>query len=219
MQYFWGHLNLQLFMDRIVPTWPDVTDVLFTGESAGGFGAAANYDYLASGWPDLDAVLIDDSAPIFRDQFLDPCLQQAFRDTWGLDAALPQDCEDCFNADGGGLSNYFNYIAEKYPNANFGLISSERDQVISTFFSFGLNDCNAGFPNPFGYADTFEMGLYDLRDNVLGNNPRFATYYIAGSSHTWTSGGAFQDDNGTGTVLADWYADVIAGTFNDVVPN
>ena len=65
------------------------TDVVVTGESGGGFGAAANYDTIASHFPNNDVVVIDDSGPIFTDTYLEPCLQQQWRDVWNIDASLP----------------------------------------------------------------------------------------------------------------------------------
>lgn len=217
-QKFYGRLNLQQTLSRIVPTFPDATEIVFTGQSAGGFGAAANYDFMAAGWPDQKPVLIDDSAPIFRDQYLSPCLQQAWRDLWGIDAALPADCDDCFNADGGGLANYLSFIQEKYPDRSFGLISSTEDTTIRSFFGYGENDCaniDSIFPQSMG-AGTFANGLYDLRDTVL-TEPNFGTYIIDSSTHVWT-GNAMYSTTVNGVVLADWMSDLIAGNVTSVAP-
>ncbi|MFO7564346.1 MAG: pectin acetylesterase-family hydrolase [Enhygromyxa sp.] len=213
-QQFVGHSNVLLALERIVDTFPDVVDVVATGESGGGFGAAANYDAIASHFPDVDVILIDDSGPIFRDQYLAPCLQQQWRDVWNIDDSLPEDCTACFRADGGGLHNYLTYVQQKYPNAPKGLISSHADSTISSFFGFGSNNCNAVFPS----FPNFEEALYDLRDNVL-TGADFGTYYKTGNSHTYLSSNSdYYNLTVNGVVLVDWVADMMAGDPSHVSP-
>jgi hypothetical protein len=212
-QQFVGHDNVLIALERIVDTFPDVVDVVATGESAGGFGAAANYDAIAQAFPDLDVVVIDDSGPIFRDQYLAPCLQQQFRDIWNVDAAIPQDCSACFGADGGGLYHYLTYISLKYPNAPKGLISSHADSTISTFFGYGSNNCNAVFPS----FPNFQAALYDLRDNVL-TGPDFGTFFKTGTTHTYLSKNDYYTLEVSGVLLVDWVADLMAGDVAHVAP-
>src|SRR5690606_17341847 len=101
------------FLDRIVPTFADSSHVLVTGISAGGFGAAFNYDRIADAFPDARATLIDDSGPPLTDPYLVPCLQSTWRSLFNLEATIPAECSDCFAADGGGISNLAHYIADK----------------------------------------------------------------------------------------------------------
>jgi hypothetical protein len=212
-QAFVGHANVLLALQRVVDTFPDAADVVATGESGGGFGAAANYDTIAQFFPNNDVTLIDDSGPIFRDEYLAPCLQQQWRDVWGVDVSIPQDCTTCFNPDGGGLSNYLSFIQGKYPNASKGLISSHEDMVISSFFGFGANDCSALFPS----FPNFEEALYDLRDNVL-TGPDIGTYFKTGNTHTYLSKQDYYTLEVDGVLLVDWVADVMAGTPSHVAP-
>jgi hypothetical protein len=212
-QMFVGHDNVLLALERIVDTFPDTANVVVTGESGGGFGAASNYDTYAPFFPNNDVVVIDDSGPIFRDQYLAPCLQQQWRDVWGVDASLPQDCAECFGPDGGGLANYLTYIQGKYPNAPKGLISSHADSTISSFFGFGANDCQALFPS----FPNFQEALYDLRDNVLVG-PDFGTYFKTGSTHTYLSKPDYYTLEVNNVLLVDWVTDVIAGDMTHVAP-
>ncbi|WP_052556529.1 pectin acetylesterase-family hydrolase [Enhygromyxa salina] len=212
-QMFVGHDNVLLALERIVDTFPDTADVVATGESGGGFGAASNYATIADAFPNNDVVLIDDSGPIFRDEYLAPCLQQQFRDVWNVDASLPQDCPACFGQDGGGLYNYLTYVQEKYPNAPKGLISSHADSTISSFFGFGANNCTALFPS---FPD-FQEALYDLRDNVLVG-PDFGTFFKTGNSHTYLSKSDYYTLTVDGVLLVDWVADLMAGDAAHVAP-
>ena len=212
-QMFVGHDNVILALERITDTFPNLTSVVATGESGGGFGAAANYDTIASFFPDNDVILIDDSGPLFRDQYLAPCLQQQFRDVWNVDDSLPQDCSACFGADGGGLSNYLTYIQNKYPDAAKGVISSHADSTISSFFGFGSSDCNALFPS----FPEFEEALYDMRDNVL-TGPNSGTFFKTGTTHTYLSKDTYYNLTVNGVVLVDWVADLMNGTAAHVAP-
>ena len=73
-QTFIGYENVGYDLGRIVPTFPQVTQVLLTGISAGGFGAAYNYDRANSAaFCPPPVALIDDSGPPMSDGYLAPC--------------------------------------------------------------------------------------------------------------------------------------------------
>ncbi|MFY0537746.1 pectin acetylesterase-family hydrolase [Nannocystis pusilla] len=102
-QQFVGYRNVAAYLERIVPTFEDAGHVLVTGSSAGGFGAALNYDRIAGAFPGSAVTLLDDSGPPMSDQYMPVCMQQLWRDLFNFDATLPADCADCFGADGGDL--------------------------------------------------------------------------------------------------------------------
>ena len=62
-QMFVGRNNVLAYLKRIVPTFPDATQVLLTGISAGGFGAAANMEVVQEAFGDIPVTAIDDSGP------------------------------------------------------------------------------------------------------------------------------------------------------------
>ena len=59
-QQFVGYVNMGLYLKRIVPTFPGMTQVLLTGVSAGGFGALANYVQVAKEFDPIPVSLLDD---------------------------------------------------------------------------------------------------------------------------------------------------------------
>jgi hypothetical protein len=210
-QQFVGYLNTELFLQRIVPTFEGATQVVVTGESAGGFGAALNYHRIARLFISRGSkvALLDDSGPAMDDPYMTPCLQQQWRDLWGLDAALPADCAGCFASNGGGLVNYLDYLVDTFPNERMGLVSASRDTVIRTFFAYGLNNCNAGLI-PSYPADQFEEGLYDLVDNWLAVAPQnWGAYVVSSTSHTWIGGGGFYTTEVDGVPLYQWVDDLL----------
>lgn len=217
-QQFVGYANVALYLDRIVPTFlADTTHVLVSGQSAGGFGAAFNYDRIADAFPAARVTLLDDSGPPMSDEYMTPCLQKQWREAWGLDDTMPADCTDCFPADGGGIVNLGTYLGEKHSDQHLVLVSSLADETIRFFFGFGANDCNVIFPST--PADVFEAGLYDLRDNHL-NTPEgvWGSYFIEGSQHTWIGSGSYFTEEVDGVKLVDWIAALIDGQTSNVSP-
>lgn len=204
-QMFVGYRNIGLYLQRLVPTFHDATDVVVTGISAGGFGAALNYDRMAQAFCNARVSLIDDSGPPLSDKYLAPCLQQRWRDLWNLDATLPADCAACRGPDGGGLINYLPYLAHKYPSARLGLVSSTQDSVISLFFGFGANHCQGldGVSAGMSGAE-FEAGLDELRAQYLGTSQNLASYVVPSVSHTWITALTFYTTDVGGMSLPEW---------------
>jgi len=218
-QSFVGYANIGHDLKRILPTFPGVTEVLLTGVSAGGFGAAYNYDRIAQAFCPRPVWLIDDSGPPMGDAYLAPCLQSRWRDLWNLGFTLPNDCVNCTGPDGGGIVNYTTFLADKYPSSRLGLISSNRDNVISLFFGYGQNNCANidGFTGPISGAE-YTAGLEDLRDNHL-TSAVWATYFIDSTQHTWIGGGSYDTAEVGGVRLRDWVgAHVTTGTAGHVGP-
>ena len=91
-QQFVGYLNIKKFLNRVVPTFPGTTDLLLTGISAGGFGAALNAVSIQEAFPAVKMTVIDDSGPAMSTTVVPECLQQKWRETWGLDDSVLKDC-------------------------------------------------------------------------------------------------------------------------------
>lgn len=216
VQQFAGYTNVEAFLRRIVPTFGDAPHVLVTGVSAGGFGSAFNYSRLARIFPGK-VTLIDDSGPGMRDEYLAPCLQQMWRDAWNLGATMPIGCTNCRPEDGGSISELVRYIGERHPDQHMGFISSERDRTISTFFSFGLNEC-AGLGAIYT-SGRYRDGIYDFRDNVLRPTGNWGSYLIPGTDHTWIGHWGFYDVEVSGVPLVDWVADLLDGEIQHVSPD
>jgi hypothetical protein len=219
-QSFVGFANIGHFLKRIIPTFPDASKVLLTGISAGGFGAAYNYDRVAQAFCPTPVILIDDSGPPMADAYLAPCLQDHWRTLWNLDQTLPADCADCSPPGGGGIIRYVSFLAGKYPDSRLGLVSSTQDAVISLFFGYGQNDCAnlngvaAPVPGPV-YAE----GLLDLRDHYLNNPPSWGTYFVNSTTHTYLIGPGFYTTASAGWPLTAWVNDLVNdGPANDIGP-
>ncbi|PCC69375.1 Pectinacetylesterase [Nannocystis exedens] len=217
LQQFVGYRNVTAFLDRIVPTFAAAPNVLVTGTSAGGFGAGIHYDRIARAFPDARVTLLDDSGPPLANDVLAPCLQQQWSDLWGLEDALPVDCDDCYPSEGGGLVNLARYLGEKHPKQRLGLVSSTQDVTIRFFFGYGEDEC---MPKTINVpAGDFEAGLVDLRDNHV-NEPAgvWSTYFIDSGDHVWTLDYRFSATYVQNVRFVDWFADLLAGKAGHVGP-
>jgi hypothetical protein len=209
-QSFKGYANIYLYLKRIIPTFPGLSKVLLTGISAGGFGAAYNYDRVAQAFCPTPVVLIDDSGPPMADGYVAPCLQDRWRTLWNLESTLPADCANCTGPDNGGIVNYVSYIGDKYPEGRLGLISSTKDSVISLFFGWGKDGCQNidGLASPIS-GDVYALGLQDLRNKHMNSSGTWATYYVDSTTHTYLLGPGFYTTTVDGKKLSSWVGDVV----------
>lgn len=209
---FRGYQNIALFLDRIVPTIKDVEQVLLTGRSAGGFGAALAADLVARTFPpEVTFTLVDDSGPPMNSEYLQPCLQKAWREIWGFESTILRDCGTACPDPNNFAVDWSMFLAKKYARAKAGVISASADSVISLFYGFGANECTALIPVSLSAAD-FEAGLMDFRTTIQGAT-NFGTFYIDSTNHTWIGGDdSFYNTTVDGVRLVDWVRDLIEGT-------
>lgn len=212
---FQGYKNMGLFLDAAKAKLPDTKQVVFSGVSAGGFGTAFNFERVAAAFDPMPVTVIDDSGPPMGPDYLVPCLQKKFDAIWNMSSNLPADCADCKKADGSFIAPFMAHVLKKRENLRFGLISSQADGTISSFWSFGNSDCANDFPGVFG-ADKYQAGLVDLRDNVLASAPNARVFYVSGNAHVWlvpnSSGARSVADVKAGeATLADWLTGAIDG--------
>ncbi len=209
VRQFHGYTNMGKYLERLVAEFPNAKRVVLSGVSAGGFGAAYNYDQVATAFgPDVKVTLIDDSGPPLSEEFIPECLQEHMRETWGITDTLPADCDGC--SDPIWIEPFINHIMTKYPERSLGIISSESDETISNFWSFGENDCatlNGGFS---AYpAGKYRQGLEDLRDRIAADaGGRFGLFLIEGDEHVFLDNGFTVTVDGT--KLEEWIGLAIA---------
>ncbi len=226
IRHFHGYVNIQRDLEAIVPAFPHVTRVLFTGISAGGFGAGLNAGQAARAFgPSRQLIMLDDSGPPLGNDVIPPCLQQIFRETWGLDdtilAECGADCPDPNDFATGVLAHF----ASTYPEARFGLFSNTGDTVIRTFMGFGWYDgaadhCTGIVPTSVPVT-AYQNGLLGLRTTYGAR----ASFYLNGLTgvglglgHTTLRTPSFYTPLTGGVAVSDWVGDVIDGTITQVGP-
>jgi hypothetical protein len=196
-QKFVGAFNTETFVGKLVPTFETGLErVVVTGSSAGSFGAALNFSMISDAFAGVQTDAILDSGVPFEDEFWPTCMQKSWRELFGLDYALPPDCEECFQADGGGLLGLSDFLIDKHPSAHIALISSMQDEVIRLFFTPGQNQCSAlATADPVGLtigqiggsaifpAATYESGLLGVRAKYRDGG-RLASYFLSQANVT-----------------------------------
>jgi len=219
MQQFVGYLNVGQYLSRIVPTFPSVTRVLFTGHSAGGFGAAINYVQAARAFGSVPVDLLDDSGPLMGNPYLAACLEEQMSTLWGLSSTfIAKDCGSDCNDPGNDLALYWQHLPKTYPSELFGFIDSTGDSVISGFFGYGANDCTSLVPLD---ASQYEAALLDMR-TAVASDPNAGLFLFDGTDHTtlltaYTTRTAMASDGGT-VLFEDWVAALVAGSITNVGP-
>jgi len=215
-QNFVGYANMGLFAERLVPTFRDRRRVLLTGVSAGGFGAAANYQQVSDMFGPVPVMLLDDSGPPMSSEVVAPCLQQQWREAWNLDDTVLADCGDDCPDPNDWILDYAVHLMRRYPDRPAGLFSTTGDFVIRSFYGYGNNDCRPGlFANV--PESEFRAGLEGFRAASEMEGGVFRTFYTPGSGHTCISGGCFYDSM-SDAVPAQWLGQLLEGTAPNVGP-
>lgn len=208
-QKFVGYLNSQAFLQRVVPTFPDATDVLVTGVSAGGFGASISVILIQRAFQNVKVKLINDSGPPMGSPTTAICLQKKWRETWGFDQSVLKDCgagcpkPDDFSFDFGV------HLAKTFKGRLSGLIESAEDGIITGFYGIGNGNCTGILLLTPVSGPDFSKALVLYRDTVKGLSPTFGTYFPPGTQHTWLMGASFYTGAIGSTKLVDWVADIV----------
>jgi hypothetical protein len=217
-QQFVGYDNMTRDLERIVPTFTATTQVLLTGQSAGGFGAALNYVQTTRAFAGPPVTLVDDSGPLMANPTLASCLESSMLTLWGMSKTVIADCGSDCSDPGNSLSQYWVHLSKTYPSAPLTFMDSVADGTITNFFGFGATNCTT-FQAVTGAA--YEAGLLDMRTKVAADS-NAGLFLFAGDSHTslvqaYTTRTAPASDGGT-VKLEDWVSAVVGGAVTNVGP-
>ena len=126
-----GYTNAGLDMAAVQAALPNVSRLIVTGSSAGGYGALFNYERIHQLYPGVPSFLIDDSGPPLA-AGSEYAAQNAEWKSW---QNVPADCPACTPADGGAFVNIFPYLTKQDPKFKGSLLETDHDMTISNFFS------------------------------------------------------------------------------------
>lgn len=197
-----GFLNMSAALAEMQSLFAPPTEVVLTGISAGGFGTIANYEQVREAFDSsIPVTLIDDSGPPLGNEVMTECYQNLQAEEWGLDQVLPADCPECRIANGGALQNILPYLAKKYPDDRFSIISTLEDGTIRYFIGFGYPDCEA--PDLPMQEDVFREAVVKLRDEVVAPLENVSMYTLKGEEHgfLWSR---MDRTEVNGVKLTDW---------------
>ncbi len=180
-----GAANVEAVLTRVAPTFPNATQLVVAGSSAGGFGAPWNLTRVASKWsPSTDLVLIDDSGPYLSEPYFTRAVYEELEQRFGFSTTVPG-CAQC-KPDAGGFSPIYRYNVEQYPNHRGALISSKRDTTISTGLAKPPGNPNLACDADGGGPCEFEAGLLQHVAGPLAD-AGYKAYIINGADHVWLS--------------------------------
>lgn len=209
-QQFVGYLNMQRFLHRIVPTFPGVSDVLLTGVSAGGFGAAQNAVLVQRAFPEVKVKFVDDSGPPLARAVVPTCLQKKWRTLWNYDETFLNDCGDACPNEDDFTQDYGVFLARTFADRPAGLISADRDSVIAGFFGAGLDGCTGvALLTPVPATD-FRRELLAYREKVRPFG-QFSTFFPISVGHTFLGDDGLYSTQVAGVRLIDWFKDIVTG--------
>jgi hypothetical protein len=187
-----GLKNLSAALDVILEDFPDVTRVMVSGSSAGGFATIWASSMVRKLYPDAEILSFNDAGIGVSKGNLQAHLQS----DWGAEGRYPASCDDCLTSD------HINPVVEwglardpKLIAANF---SSYEDAVIAGAF--------------LGYdpASEFTAVLLEETSRVHEQFPdRYRRFFIEGTQHTALA--SWEQTSKDGVTLKDWTAAMIAG--------
>jgi hypothetical protein len=210
-QWFVGHLNLQAFLSRIVPTFRAASDVVLTGMSAGGSSVLMNVLLVQRAFPSLKVRFINDSSlpPVSKALFPE-CLQNKLRTLWGLEQSLLAACGDsCPNHDD-YWQDFSLFLAKRLADRPAGFLDAVEDSMMRAVLGVGARGCRGTLLFDSVAAAPYRAELLAYRDK-LAPFPRFSTFYPEGTQHTWLKDDSFYKGEAGQVRLVEWFAKILNG--------
>lgn len=191
-----GYSNVRETLKRVVPTFANAPRVLVAGSSAGGMGAAGNYDTIARAFLSVGGplpFLVDDAGPVLRPPFLPSSMQEELRREWGFDGTVGRYCPACNPTDGYHLG--WQAFAGHWPGMRGAFLSSVADQPVRTLYGL-FNGSLVPMP-----PQRFSAGLNDFKDWLHGwsstaGPTELHVFYYPGDRHMALEGVNISDTPG-----------------------
>lgn len=211
-----GFYNIGFVLSQVAPFLKDrgLDEVVFCGTSAGGFGTLLNFQQVAETFDGIKMTYLNDAGPVFFGiDILAPCMHQSIIETFEI--PVP---DDFFNivtdtSYDYTMQGFYEYYAKKYPNVNYGFISTYEDSNIRTYYGNGLNNCSS---TSAILGSDYRAGLLALKDKFdeLGN---WNVFLYEGEKHTILIEEEMYFKRVNGKNLYDWIAELIDGTAENIL--
>lgn len=179
-----GRTNVALALARLEVLLPAPEKLVVSGASAGGFGAALDYDQVRSTWPQARGYLVDDSGPLLVGDDVPSEIRSAWIASWQADEVILPICPDCLD----DWSGIYAALRARWPDDRFALLSTLRDRVIRAFL---LRD-----------GPEYEAAILRLDAEVFEPLPGAETFLVPGEGHTFL--GAPSATSVAGITLTEW---------------
>jgi hypothetical protein len=199
-----GFDNFMVVLDWINKNFDAPKSILVTGSSAGGYGAAANFPYIADSYPNAHMYVLADASQGVTTAAFDT--GEPGRNSWN-----PQLPQWIFGAPPTSVSSadLLRRAAEAYPRAKISQFTTTLDGVQVGFYGVMKQFYGPGGSCPDPAVDWNQQMIGAL--GSYGSEVRNFRYYLAsGTYHTIMRSPLFYTEDSAGIAYSSWLASMLA---------
>jgi hypothetical protein len=193
-----GYHNATAGLRHLVEAYPDATEVIVTGSSAGGIPTPLFGALVADELPDARVVTLADSSGAYPDV---PVVNAFIGALWGTEGAIPDWPEAAdIRADEWSIPGLYVRAHEHAPEVTYGR------------FDYAFDDAQAF------YADLAGVERGDLISLIEDNEAQaeaagaeIVNYLAPGDDHTIIGSDEFYELEVEGVRFSDWFTDLVSG--------
>lgn len=181
-----GLWNVSVAVDVLRREFPDPSQIVVAGSSAGAFGNLPAYAVTRVAFPDTPIIVFNDSGPGIENHAAVPAAEQR-AERWRLADRYPASCVDCQRQP----LYLLDWAMERDPSLRVAMYGYQLDLIIMDFFELDAS----------GYLDL----VLSLSDDIRARHPgRLQRYLVAGPGHTTLLYKQFYEQTVNGVAIADW---------------
>ena len=193
-----GLVNGTAALDHLVARFPEATEVVVMGESAGSVAAPLFAGYVSDRLPDARVTVVANGSGSYPDQ---PELNGMLANAWGPDAVIPPWPETTgVTAEQWSIPGLFVLAARHDPEIVFARVDYAYDERQAVWYPL------------------LDIAVGDLLERHAANEAAIEaagvnlhSYIAPGDDHAVLSDGLFYTEEVSGRPLVDWVAGVVAG--------
>jgi Pectinacetylesterase len=194
-----GFVNGSAALDHLVDTFPDATELVVTGESAGSIPSPLYGGLAADRLPDAEVTVLADGSGAYADV---PGINAAIGALWGTEGSIP----DWPEAEGLAVEDWsipglFVQAGRHDPDIVFARHDYAFDAVQREFVTL------TGLPG----ADNLQGVIDDNERQIESSGIDLLSYIAPGEGHTILSQDGFYREEVEGVPLVDWVTDLVEG--------
>ncbi|SEO86299.1 pectin acetylesterase-family hydrolase [Trujillonella endophytica] len=193
-----GSVNATTALDTLAEEFPDASEVIVLGQSAGSASAALYGGLAADRFPDAQVTVLADASAAYPG---DEALTTVVGGLWGIAAGLPDWPEAAGDPPTAwSLPGLFVQTAEHVPGIRLATINTADDEV------------QRRFADLIGFSGTPLVELIDGNTaQIESAGVELDTWVGAGTTHVVTARDELYEAEVGGTLLIDWITDVVNG--------
>ena len=193
-----GYLNASAALDHLLASYPDMTDLVVTGVSAGSIPTPLFAGLAADAVPDARIVTLGDGSGAYPDE---PALNAFIGSLWGTAAIIP----DWPVTDGITLREWSIPGLYRYAGLHAPAVTFAR-------FDYAYDEAQVFYAGLVGVGADELLTLIDRNESEIeAAGVELASYTAAGTDHTILWRDELYELEVEGVRLIDWVADLVRG--------